>query len=65
MSYPTGNTLKFKRGSTFVETLYINDSGVEDSNIVLTDYGDENLPSPVFTNSLFDPGQKDYGTMVS
>lgn len=59
-----GDTLKFKRGSDFNTTLYINDSGEKNKYIVLTCYGDPYLDAPTFTNAVFDPDKKIYGNCL-
>jgi parallel beta-helix repeat protein len=59
-----GDTLKFKRGSNFNSTLYINDSGEKEKHIVLTSYGDSFLDAPKFTNAVFDPDKKVYGNCI-
>jgi len=62
--YP-GDSLKFKRGSTFNTALHINDSGDSLDHIVLTDYGDRKLlPPPSFTNEVFDPEENNYGNCI-
>ena len=59
-----GDTLKFKKGSNFNTTLYINDSGEKEKYIVLTSYGDLYLDAPKFTNAVFDPDKKVYGNCI-
>ena len=59
-----GDTLKFKRGSSFNTTLSINDSGEKDKYIVLTSYGSPQEHAPTFTNTVFDPDQKIYGNCI-
>jgi hypothetical protein len=59
-----GDTIKFKRGSGFQGTLYINDSGEENKYIVLTSYGDTNDHPPAFTSTVFSPGESKYGNCI-
>lgn len=60
-----GDTIKFKRGSSFSSSLCIKDSGSPDNYIVLTDYGDEqSLHSPAFTNNEFVPALDKYGNCI-
>ena len=59
-----GDSLRFKRGSTYTGALYINDSGDSENYITLTDYGDPGLPAPAFTNSVFDPETNNFGNCV-
>jgi hypothetical protein len=53
--YP-GDSVRFKRGSSYVGPLYINQSGTEAKYIVVTDYGDPASPAPAFTNPVFKQG---------
>jgi len=59
-----GDSIRFKRGSTFTGALYIQDSGNSENYITLTDYGDSKLPAPAFTNSVFGPETGDFGNCV-
>ena len=59
-----GDTIKFRRGSSFEGTLYINDSGEENRYIVLTSYGDTNDRAPSFTNTGFDPDTGKFGNCI-
>lgn len=59
-----GDTIKFKRGSNFDSALYISESGVADNYIVLTSYGDSNDKAPLFTNTLFNPNENQYGNCI-
>jgi hypothetical protein len=59
-----GDTIKFRRGSSFQGTLYINDSGEDNNYIVLTSYGDTNDHPPSFTNTVFDPDEGKYGNCI-
>ena len=59
-----GDSIRFKRGSTFTGSLYINDSGNATDYITLTDYGDSQQPAPSFTNSVFDPENKGFGNCI-
>lgn len=51
-----GDVLRFKRGAKFIGPLYITDSGEPENYILLSDYGDKNLPAPKFTNPVFEEG---------
>ncbi len=51
-----GDTVKFKRGSTFNTLLSISHSGNVSNYITLTDYGDVSAPAPSFTNPVFKDG---------
>lgn len=57
-----GDSIRFKRGSAFTGPLYIYDSGTPGNPIVLTDYGDQSLPAPSFTNPVFEEGN--YGNCI-
>lgn len=59
-----GDSIKFKRGSRFNQPLFIYDSGNPDDYIVLTDYGDVELPAPSFTNPVFEPASKNFGNCI-
>lgn len=61
--YP-GDTVRFKRGSTFTGSLKISDSGNSQNYITLTDYGDSQLPAPAFTNPVFDPEKNNFGNCI-
>ncbi len=61
--YP-GDTVRFKRGSTFTGTLVIDDSGNSKKSITVSDYGDSKLPAPAFTNPVFDPGKNNFGNCI-
>ena len=61
--YP-GDTVRFKRGSAFTGPLYITNSGNSQNYITLTDYGDDQLPSPAFTNPVFDPAKENFGNCI-
>ncbi len=61
--YP-GEIIKVKRGSKFVGTLYISDSGSPGNYITITDYGEKQLPAPSFTNPFFDPEKNNYGNCI-
>ena len=51
-----GDSVRFKRGSTFTGPLVINISGSKSKYIILTDYGDSQDPAPSFTNPIFEQG---------
>ncbi|MEN6363274.1 MAG: choice-of-anchor Q domain-containing protein [Bacteroidales bacterium] len=57
-----GDTVRFKRGSEFFMPIFINNSGEKDKYITLSDYGDAALPSPSFTNSMFE--QDNFGNCI-
>lgn len=59
-----GDTLFFKRGSSFSNELKIKYSGEKNSPIVLTEYGDKTLKAASFTNSIFDPGNQNFGNCI-
>ncbi len=59
-----GDTIKFKRGSRFHGTLYISDSGEDNKYIVLTSYSDSNDQAPLFTNTVFNSGENQYGNCI-
>ena len=59
-----GDTLRIRRGSSFSETLLIEDSGRSDARIVVTDYGDKSSPAPSFTNTVFEPEKGRYGNCI-
>jgi len=59
-----GDKVFFKRGSEFSATIIINDSGSLEGPIILTDYGDDQLPPPSFTNPVFDSENKNYGNCI-
>jgi hypothetical protein len=61
--YP-GDTVRFRRGSVFTGPLVITDSGDAVRRIVVTDYGDNNLPAPSFTNTLFQPEKSSFGNCI-
>lgn len=57
-----GDSLRFKRGSSFVGPLIISSSGTKNNYITLTDYGDSTKPAPAFTNPVFEQGN--YGNCI-
>lgn len=59
-----GDTLFFKRGSSFSNELKINYSGEKNRPIVLTEYGDKTLKAASFTNSIFDPDNQNFGNCI-
>lgn len=59
-----GDTVKFKRGSSFNTALTIKNSGAQGKYIVLTAYGDANDNAPTFTNTVFDPDKGVYGNCI-
>ncbi|NOU62258.1 hypothetical protein [Marinifilum caeruleilacunae] len=59
-----GDTIKFKRGSNFNTTLHVSQSGLPNKYIVLTDYGNKDMPAPAFTNKQFNPDKDFYGNCI-
>lgn len=57
-----GDSVCFKRGSSFTGSLIIQNSGSTDHYIVVTDYGSKKDPAPSFTNPLFAEGN--YGNCI-
>lgn len=51
-----GDSLLFRRGSSFTGPLLIQDNGLPGKPIVLADYGDPAQPAPAFTNPEFKQG---------
>lgn len=51
-----GDSIRFKRGSSFTGPLYIMQSGLANKYIILTDYGEKTDPAPAFTNPVFKQG---------
>ena len=49
-----GDTVFFKRGSSFDGLYRVLDSGEPGRNIVFTSYGDSSIPAPAFTNQTFE-----------
>lgn len=61
--YP-GDTVRFKRGSSFIGPLYITNSGDSLSYITFSDYGNSQLPPPAFTNPIFDEKKGNFGNCI-
>lgn len=59
-----GDTICFKRGAEFEGTLFIRNSGNEKNYIVVTDYGDNQLLAPSFTNPEFNAGKNNFGNCI-
>jgi len=59
-----GDTLFFKRGSSYSKELTIKYSGEKDKPIVITEYGDKSLKAVSFTNSTFDPKNQKFGNCI-
>ncbi|MDO5977521.1 hypothetical protein [Flavivirga spongiicola] len=59
-----GDEIQIKRGSEFSDVLVINNSGTAENPILLTSYGNKNLPSPAFTNPVFKPQSNQYGNCI-
>jgi len=57
-----GDSLCFKRGSSFTGPLIIENSGTADNYIVISDYGSKIDPAPLFTNPVFSEGN--YGNCI-
>lgn len=59
-----GNRILFKRGTEYSGCLTVNSSGNSDNPIIISDYGDNKLHAPSFTNQTFDPVNKQYGNGI-
>jgi hypothetical protein len=59
-----GDTLFFKRGSSYSEQLTIKYSGEKNKPIVITEYGDKSQKAVSFTNSNFDPKNQKFGNCI-
>lgn len=59
-----GDTLFFKRGSSYSEQLTIKYSGEKDKPIVITEYGDKSLKVVSFTNVTFNPKIQKFGNCI-
>ncbi|NOU62257.1 choice-of-anchor Q domain-containing protein [Marinifilum caeruleilacunae] len=59
-----GDEIRFKRGSNFSGVVTINDSGTYEQPIILSDYGNVDLHSPAFTNTIFNPENNQYGNCI-
>jgi hypothetical protein len=59
-----GDAIQFKRGSEFTGCLIIQNCGTSDNPILLTDYGEKELPAPSFTNSTFNPQNNQFGNCI-
>jgi hypothetical protein len=59
-----GDTLFFKRGSSYSKELTIKYSGEKNKPIVVTEYGDKSLKAVSFTNSTFDPKNQKFGNCI-
>lgn len=59
-----GDSIRFKRGSSFTGPLHINKSGNSGHYIILTDYGDSRSPAPAFTNPVFDTQKGNFGNCI-
>ncbi len=57
-----GDSIRFKRGSSFVGPLRIMFSGLKDKYITVTDYGDSTNAAPSFTNPVFE--QDNFGNCI-
>jgi hypothetical protein len=57
-----GDSIKFKNGSAYNQILIINDSGSQQAPIVITSYGDAQMPAPAFTNKVFE--QDNFGNCI-
>ncbi|MCK9506928.1 MAG: hypothetical protein M0Q54_00675 [Pigmentiphaga sp.] len=51
-----GDSVRFERGSSFETIYFIYDSGNSNAPIIITDYGNEELSAPSFTNKVFEQG---------
>lgn len=59
-----GDVIRFKRGSKFSGTFAIKDSGTKENPILITDYGNELLPAPAFTNTIFNSETNQFGNCI-
>jgi hypothetical protein len=57
-----GDSVRLKRGSSFVGPFEIRSSGTAEKYITLTDYGKKTDPAPAFTNPVFEEGN--YGNCI-
>lgn len=62
VSLKPGDTIRFKRGSSFTGPLVVRNSGTASKYITLTDYGVDSDPAPAFTNPVFEEGN--YGNCI-
>jgi len=59
-----GDVIRIKRGSEFKGTLIITESGTTENPILLTSYGNQDLPPPAFTNPYFEPQNNQFGNCI-
>jgi len=59
-----GDTVRFRRGSSFDQPLIIRASGRPEAPILLSDYGEKDSPAPAFTSQVFDPSRELYGNCI-
>jgi len=59
-----GDEIRFKRGSDYTGCLIIKHSGTADNPILISDYGDNRMPAPSFTNPSFNPQNNDFGNCI-
>ncbi|MBN1819841.1 MAG: hypothetical protein JXR31_07125 [Prolixibacteraceae bacterium] len=59
-----GDKVFFRRGSEFTGSIIIKESGTPENPIIITCYGDEQLPPPSFTNPVFDPEKGNFGNCI-
>ncbi len=57
-----GDTVSFRRGTSYTGPLVIADNGLPGKQIVVRDYGNPGLPAPAFTNPVFVQGN--YGNCI-
>ncbi|MEN6363273.1 MAG: choice-of-anchor Q domain-containing protein [Bacteroidales bacterium] len=62
MTLRPGDSIRFKRGSSFVGPLDIKQSGIAGKYITLTDYGAKTDAAPAFTNPVFK--QDNFGNCI-
>lgn len=62
ITFLPGDSVRFKRGSSFTGPLYIKNSGQADKYISLTDYGSKTDHAPAFTNPVFK--QDNFGNCI-
>src|SRR5690606_26563780 len=57
-----GDSIRFKRGSSYVGPLWIMHSGSKENYITITDYGNAKDAAPSFTNPVFE--QDNFGNCI-
>jgi hypothetical protein len=59
-----GDGIRLKRGGKFSTTLVVYDSGSSEHPILISDYGNKELPAPAFTNEVFNPETNQFGNCI-